>query len=140
SSVAKRIHIFLAYLFFLSIILLAARTATAVAYFSIVLFSLLVIIRNESRMKHFVNVALFIASMLFIHWLTLTYNNRFAQVKETVLAEANKSQPTRDSDTAQVSDNSTTIHFHLWKYSLRLIEKNMMFGVGTGDVKDELLN
>jgi O-antigen ligase len=67
----------------------------------------------------------------------LHLNNRFNQVEEAIVASEN-SIP---ADTiAQEAPNSTNIRFHLWKNAVQLISRNPLFGVGTGDIKEELVN
>jgi O-antigen ligase len=40
--------------------------------------------------------------------------------------------------TSGTTYNSTSSRLYLWKYSLNVISRNPVFGVGTGDLKEEL--
>lgn len=41
-------------------------------------------------------------------------------------------------NTRHINGNSLTMRFYFWKTALRVIKQNLVFGVGTGDVQDEL--
>jgi O-antigen ligase len=80
-----------------------------------------------------------IAGMALLFAGYLNVFNRYNQVVSEIthLEEGEGIRDSSDMNKAE-QPNSTNIRKHIWKYSFRVIEKNILFGVGTGDLKDEL--
>ncbi len=136
SFLMKIILIFLIYFFFINIFQLSARTATITAFITCFMFCLFLWKKNYSSLKQIGLLSLFFLSLLMIQQLLLQNLNRFEQVEEAWSHTGNtdlKSDPTIEES------NSTNLHFLIWKNSLELIGRDPFCGVGTGDVKDELI-
>ena len=147
-SVLKRTGvIFLCYLFFINIILLSARTAEAAAFLSVLVF-IVIKLRNEvNKAKKYIVSILLLTSLFLIQFFFLNGLNRFSDVKTEIKMEQIHSDKTKTnlSGAAQKQapvdpDNSVNEHVRIWKYSFQLAMKNPLLGVGTGDIKDELIN
>jgi len=83
----------------------------------------------------------FIACLLVAHYGILQVNNRFDQV-EKVISNSNIHAGTGNdasvSPEFKQEDNSTSAHINLWQNAVELIDDHPLFGVGTGDLKEEL--
>jgi len=140
-SSGKRIFVPVLALFLLIIIiLLFARTALAVCFFTIFLF--LVLNRKRWLRDRQKIVFLLLAGLLIVsfQFTVLHFNNRFVQVENVMQHSGetlNENSLSADSLKSE-EENSTSTRLRLWKNALLLIEQHPIFGVGTGDIKDEL--
>ncbi len=131
------ILIFLSLFLFTGILFLSARTSTIVTIFCIVFFPIFILgkklFTNRNWFLH--GLIVLISTSMFFGFLHL--NNRFNQVEEAIVA----SESSIPADTiTQEAPNSTNIRFHLWENAVQLIGRNPLFGVGTGDIKEELVS
>ena len=69
---------------------------------------------------------------------SLDFNHRFEQVEKTLENKIHSTSNPLLPEPEQ--ENSTNTRLKLWSYSFELFTRHPFFGVGTGDVKDELDN
>ncbi len=71
--------------------------------------------------------------ILFLFFLifAIKYNNRFGNLKQTSTQHAEKNTQTSESNAVRILILESTTY---------LIKQNILFGVGTGDIKDELMH
>lgn len=132
--------IILCYFFFIEIILLSARTANVVAFLSIFIFLLIRFNKDNVRKINYLYGFLFLASLICIPFLILNDINRFADLKTVIVKPSVITAETKIDKMKVQSENSVNLHFKIWEYSFQLASHNLLFGAGTGDVKDELAN
>ncbi len=124
----------------INIILLFARTSLATSFITVLLFLFL----NREKWIHQKQKIRILASglvlILFTLAITFQLNNRFVQVEE-VMEHASSTWQNKPltSDTMPADDNSTSTRIRLWKSALQVIIEHPFVGVGTGDIKDELM-
>jgi O-antigen ligase len=117
------------------ILLLSARTSTITTLLTILFFPVFVYGRGAGnrflRVRHF---AFFVFSViLFFGYVHLF--DRFSQVEEAIVIRENNSMAVTIPNEAP---NSTNIRLNIWKNTVQLIRRHPFFGVGTGDIKEEL--
>ena len=120
------IGIFLLILLATTVYMLSSK-AGILAYFIVLILMSLPSLFN-SRKRIFSSVV--IAFAFFQIWFSWTQNNRFQSVQESVV-NAEQNVQTEESNAVRVL---------VWETTFDLIKANMVMGVGTGDIKDELLN
>ena len=121
---------------FAGILLLSARTSTIVAILTISIFPFFIPSRkNNLRVSWIVHGCCLLFSLFsFLGYLHLF--NRFNQVEEAIAIRENQT----DSKVVQnESPNSTNIRINIWKNTIQLISRYPLLGVGTGDIKEELV-
>lgn len=129
----KKAYWALMVLFFLvNITLLSSRLATVVSYATILFYTVVRIISSPNYIRYFILAALFAASVLTIDYFVFKKINRFEQV------EIFLSENTNYVDFSKTEYNSTTLRIPLWINAYEVIQRNPLFGVGTGDVKSSL--
>lgn len=112
-----------------NITLLNARTATATAYLAVLLF----LVNWFYRSKYWLNgtllcIALF-SGLGFLQYQVLHISkNRLQQLTSVINHTTNENEY-----------NSTTVRIHLWRSAWELIKEQPLLGVGTGDIKEELV-
>ena len=122
---------------YVGILLLSARTATFMAIISVACYPILFFGKNIIKEMNWLRHALLLIVMTAFLFSYLHYNNRFDQVEQEIVLRGNST----DVDTAyQEAPNSTNIRLNIWKNSIELIRRNLLFGVGTGDLKEELIS
>ena len=124
------LHIFLLLYFTVFIILLSSK-AGLVALIAVILFYFLLMM---IRYQKFVKAITFLVVSLLVIFIGL---NLFPFMTGRLI-QAGKDLHVADS--AQVSGKSTADRMGIWNSSLKLIRLHPFLGVGTGDVKDELLD
>jgi O-antigen ligase len=118
------------------IFLLSARTSTFVAILSVIIYPFLITGKKLFHDKKFKVHLSGIFLMLILFFTYLHFNNRFLQVEHAIVLIEN--QNSTDS-VRQEDPNSTNIRINLWQNAIQLIGENILFGVGTGDIKEELV-
>ncbi len=126
-STFKILFQFLIVFFSVMIFLLSSKAGIICGF--IVLFSTLLLRIIKSR-KLFPKILL-LTSVVLLFIFALKYNFRFKAV-ENVIKNA-------QSEISITTVESSSIRILIWKVSLELIKDNFLIGVGTGDVKDELM-
>jgi O-antigen ligase len=74
-----------------------------------------------------------------IHWRLISVYNRFDQFGNFFNNRQEIEELMRANKLDYAQYNSTTSRYAMWKCSAHLITENIFSGVGTGDIKDELV-
>ena len=122
-------HIIMLIYFLVFIILLSSKAGLLAVLMMILFYSVLV----GWRYRHWGRSALFLSVSVIIF---------FTALKVFPYASERVSQAGKDiasSDSANPSGKSTSDRIGVWKAALHIIRENPVLGVGTGDVKDELI-
>ncbi len=130
SAFQKVMFAFMLALLVINIMLLSSRTATFVFYLSflVVLFYYL---RNVFPFLNKIKfVALFVIFALPLQIISFKLFNRYGQVSDMVMRLEGKSSG---------EYNSASVRLVLWERAFSVIKDNPILGVGTGDIKDELM-
>ena len=142
SKLSSKIEFFLTELFLFSgIFLLSARMALLV---TIATIFLLVIIKSiQQKDKRNLSLALMVSFLVAagIQYELNGLYNRFTQIENAVQSENQITTEIAENTTKPEEYNSTTSRLALWKYAMELITSSpatFVFGVGTGDIKEEL--
>lgn len=126
------IGLFLILFFFVNISFLSSRLATIVCYITVALFMVLKTKQKQLVFKYWPYASLLVALVFFTDYFVLSHFNRFREVEIFF----NTDQNFLEFDRKEY--NSTNIRIPLWINAAQVIEKNKIFGVGTGDIKEEL--
>jgi O-antigen ligase len=121
---------------FTGVLMLSARTSTVVAMGTLVMFPVFTNwkrIVSEGKLPVYIVLSL-LMPVMFAGYLQVY--NRFVQVQQEITLR--ESSVSRDTIAAE-APNSTNIRINLWKNAIQLIKRNPVFGVGTGDLKEELV-
>ncbi len=120
----KRLYIFI-FLFFIFIVVLLSSKAALIVLFIILAAGLILFVKNsKSKIIKFVSVffLIILAIIIFINPRVKGTWNEITNYKKD-----------------KIPRYSVSARFVLWNNSLKLIKQNFIYGVGTGDVKDELM-
>jgi O-antigen ligase len=135
----KWIRLLIILFLFANISLLSSRTATVTAFFTCLAFLLMQLISNRRQKTSIVSLAAVLAIALMFQLTSVKFFNRYTQVVEAIATPTITPAPTTDSTAVpQGESNSTTIRIQIWKSAWSLFGKNLLTGVGAGDVHDEL--
>lgn len=129
-SIFKFVTIFLVLYFQLFVVLLSSKAGIlglTVIYF-VVFFYLPIRIKKKITRPLIISVSLFMVFILILFLNPRSYN-RFIATKQAV-EEENKPN-------SEKTEGSVT-RLMIWKSSLDVVKENILFGVGTGDVKPAL--
>jgi O-antigen ligase len=121
---------------FVNVILLSARTALFTCFITAVFYSVLLSIEQKMLKKTYKTIALLLILLAATAWYGNRIYNRFEEVSE-VLQQPKAEEKAATSPSAS-GYNSVSIRVELWRGSWELIKEHILFGVGTGDIKDEL--
>lgn len=123
----RRFYIALLFFHLLILFLLSGRTALAAAVITVLIYGILLAGKKLLSAKDvWLFVALFGIAVLFQITVLKLYN-RYDQITNLI----------REPDTK--TENSTSIRYNIWKISADLISEHPLIGVGTGDLKEELV-
>jgi lipopolysaccharide/colanic/teichoic acid biosynthesis glycosyltransferase len=120
---------------FINVILLSARTALFTCFITAVFYSVMLSIEQKMLKKTYKAIALLLILLAATAWYGNRIYNRFEEVSEVLQGPKTEEKITPPSATGY---NSVSIRVELWSASWELIKENILFGVGTGDIKDEL--
>jgi O-antigen ligase len=122
-------HILFLLLFTVMIVLLSSKAGLLIWVAVIVFYTLLLFFRYKRWLYGTIFIAA--ASAVFILFLLLFPNaaGRVSQARQDMAT----------SDTIGNASRSTGERVVIWKASMEIIKNNFLFGVGTGDVKDKLM-
>jgi O-antigen ligase len=133
----NRTWYFIAFVFiFFGIQLMSARTSTIVAILTSVAFPIFIHRKNIFSKSNRIFYILLLILIPLIFFGYLHFYNRFQQVQNEI--EIRTVQPA--TTVQQEEPNSTNIRINLWSNAVQLIRRNPIIGVGTGDIKEELVN
>ncbi len=123
--------VFLIVYFSIFIILLSSK-AGIISLLVVFLLTVGYIIVIEKKIIHGLALIVLIFAMFFISMKIFTYSlNRIVSYQEVV--EQNI-EPVKDTDDKETGDRLT-----IWKSSFEVVKEHFFIGVGTGDVKDVLI-
>jgi len=125
------LYVFLVFYFLVFIILLSSKAAI-LGVITTALFWISILIFKKRRWKTalgtlLITILSFYAGLKIFPFAT----ERIAQAKESFQSNIAKAE--------DLAKKSTSDRISIWKASSEIIRKHMLYGVGTGDVKDELL-
>jgi O-antigen ligase len=124
---------------FANISMLSSRTATVTAFFTCLAYLLIQVISNRRQSTSIVSFAAVIAVALMFQLTSVKFFDRYTQVVEAISAPTATQAITNDTIHVQPAEsNSTTIRLQIWTSAWSLFSKNLLTGVGAGDVHDEL--
>ena len=66
------------------------------------------------------------------------FYNRYTQVEEEIKNHSEIVKSASNSTNPRTY-NSTQAHLEFWKNAIQVIKRNLIFGVGTGDIKEEMV-
>jgi O-antigen ligase len=130
TGVAKvTFHIILLLFFSMMIVLLSSKAGLLIWGCVIFFYSILLIFRRKEWLKGFIFAAIAVTTfslllMAFPHAL-----GRVSQAKQDMASV----------ESAEKSGRSTGDRVLIWKASKEIVRQNFLFGVGTGDVRDKLM-
>jgi len=125
--IMRRFYITLLFFHLLVLFLLSGRTALAAAVITVLIYGILL---GKNKLLSIKDVWLFIAMFgvaVIFQMVVLKLYNRYVQITNLI----------REPDTK--TENSTSIRYNIWKISADLISEHPVIGVGTGDLKEELV-
>jgi O-antigen ligase len=112
-------------LFFVIIMLNASKAGIICLTLTVLLKFLTSIINHKKRLKT-IGIAIALLSLpAIVIFISPKIRLRFSEM-------------TNSLNSTDKELNSTSIRMAIWKHSLHIIKGNLLFGVGTGDVKNEL--
>lgn len=123
--------ILLILLFEIFIVMLSSKAGILGLLMVIGLFIFYIIWMKRASLKSLISAGLLTASFLLFFFLFPTSSERFDQARDA-LGQVN----TANEEVA----NSSGERILVWWYSFEITNENFLFGVGTGDVKDNLLD
>ncbi len=119
----------------LNILLLSARTAIATSLITVLFYSIIQIIQYKK------GIAILIISLMGVALLNFKITqlyNRYSQV-EDVIQNNQDTKPVEPATADTPAYNSTQSRIEFWKSATAVIKRNWLIGVGTGDIKEELV-
>lgn len=120
---------------YIGVLLLSSRTATFVTILSSSIYPVLHYGRSFFNQRKWRTHLCFLSLMILFLFTYLNFYNRFDQVEQEISLRFKSDS----NDLIKEVPNSTNIRLNLWKNSIELIGRNLLFGVGTGDLKEELV-
>ncbi|MBI5541109.1 MAG: O-antigen ligase family protein [Bacteroidia bacterium] len=125
SNFLKSLFVVLILLFGVFIYMLSSKAGIIIFFITLAAMSLPALFNKSKRL--FASIVLFFA--VFQIWFSLTQNMRFETVSKSV-ATAEQNVTTAESNGVRVL---------IYEAAIYIIKSNYAIGVGTGDIKDELL-
>ncbi|MEO8085927.1 MAG: O-antigen ligase family protein [Bacteroidota bacterium] len=115
-------------------IMLASRTASIVALISVLIYLCLTLVTRKMNSREKIFSVLILIMISTFQFITLKIFNRFSAVTNVI--ESASETPTGNNNNVSTGPG---VRIYLWRNALELIKENVMWGVGVGDVKDELM-
>lgn len=131
SRLMKILSFGLILLFELFVVMLSSKAGILSLIIVIALYASYIIFSERKYLQGFLSGGVLTISFMILFFLFPASSARFEQTRE-VLEQA-------DVGRAEVA-NSTGERIMIWYYSFEITNENFFFGVGTGDVKDRLLD
>ncbi|MGD0711202.1 MAG: O-antigen ligase family protein [Bacteroidales bacterium] len=126
----KKFSFLLVFVFILSIVLLSSKAGLITLFIQCLLFFILYFILNKMYLQG-LSIILFFIILLFL----LT---RIAPEFSNTINNAFKAMDSKNIDKKTIESSAARVL--IWESSIKIIKENFLFGVGTGDVKDALIN
>jgi O-antigen ligase len=138
---SERVILFLIMFFvFANITLLSARMAWIVAVLTILIYYFILFFKSQIQKREKYISILFVLLMIGFQMGANRFNNksdsRFKQIEDAI---ENPSQMTQAPERTYEGESGITARVHLWKNAAELISQNLFFGVGAGDLKEDLI-
>lgn len=133
----KIIKIFLIAIFSVFVLLLSARVGVIVLFFNTFLFLIIISIKKKSVYPILLIVFIGGLGVLVLKQIP-EINKRWEQLSSTLTESVSKIL-NKNPDEEVVHAGSSDIRLYIWKAAWEIIKDDPLLGVGTGDVKDELI-
>jgi O-antigen ligase len=123
-----------------NISLLTSRTAWITSVIMLLIYFFILIYQKRIMNTQWVFIIAIVLSIVLLQLIPLNFYNRFTQVEETVNSIVKPVTPQENSVIPVESndESSSSVHLTLWKNAIKLICQHPLFGVGIGDIHDEL--
>lgn len=121
----KFVFVFLILFFAVFIYMLSSKAGIFSYFIAVVVMTIPSLFKKAFRLTA-ISFILFAGFQL---WFCLTQNNRFQTVESSVVHAEQNTQTTE----------SNAVRILIWETTIDIIKENYAIGVGTGDIKDELL-
>jgi O-antigen ligase len=140
SSPLSKSFITLAISFLLAnVVLLSSRTASVTALFVVVSYLLVLVFRKRIVRGDWIYILFIVLCTFFVQYRAVKKYNRFSQVTETITQSVTQKKIAPQTETGSAHElNSTTAHYLIWQNAISLVKSHPVFGVGAGDVHEEL--
>ncbi|MCK4679165.1 MAG: O-antigen ligase family protein [Bacteroidales bacterium] len=116
--------------FFIIIILLSSKAGILSLLMVLFISTGYLLVFKKRYLAGAVLIVLITASFIGSFYIFTNTTNRFLEAKESVVSEGAIENDTKESSGERIL---------VWKSTIDIIRHNFLFGVGTGDVKDQLL-
>jgi O-antigen ligase len=123
---SKTVLVFILVLFSIMIYMLSSKAGIISFFITLVLLSVLAL-KNKSNRKIAIVIILLAGFQL---WFSLTQNIRFQTVTTSVVTAESHMQ----------TEESNAVRVLVWETTIDILKTNYVMGVGTGDIKDVLMN
>ncbi len=120
----------------LNILLLSARTAIATSLITVLFYSIIQIRKYKK------GIAILVISLIGVALLNFKITqlyNRYKQVEDVIMQNNPEAKPVEPATPETPAYNSTQSRIEFWKSAAAVIKRNWLIGVGTGDLKEELV-
>ena len=115
--------------FWLFIILLQSKAGILIASFIFLVFAVILLVVYKKYLQIIIPLMIIVGSYYCVnHFVFTSGNSRIERATNSIL--------NTKIDTSTVESNQARIL--VWKASAEIIKRNYLYGVGTGDIKDEL--
>jgi O-antigen ligase len=134
-------YLFIEMLLITGVLLLSARMSLIVTVITLGILFMVKAIHYKSKKRLTIIIASTFVAAFFMEIGLSSIFNRFTQLETTIENEKQITTAIADNKATTEEYNSTTSRMALWKYATELItrsSKTFLFGVGTGDIKEEL--
>lgn len=125
----KTIHVLMLLYLMVFIILLSSKAGLLILLAVILFYAALLVFRYKRWYSGIMFLAVALISLLIGLILLPHAAERISQAEKDISSK----------DTLQNSGKSTADRIMIWKASVNILKQHYLFGVGTGDVKDELM-
>lgn len=132
---SEKVRITLFFLLMIGVILLNARLAMLITFFTLIVFIVAESFKRKSIRIFFPRFLIQAVLIIGIFIFLIRLDNRFVQITEAI--QNHKDTTAVFDSTTQIYYNSTTIRLGLFKNSVNVFKNNFLTGVGTGDVIHE---
>ena len=115
--------------FWFFIILLQSKAGIIIASLVFITFAIILLINHKKYIQIITVLLILFGGYYFVNKFVITANNSRIYNAEYNILDKKVDTTTTESSQARIL---------VWEASAKIIEKNILFGVGTGDIKDEL--
>jgi O-antigen ligase len=129
---SKAIFMFLVCAGVVTLVLIASRMASIVTVVTLIACAYHYVLKKENKIWHSIMIALMLAVVFQLY--ATNYFNRYTELQSTIATQSVVNPVTQHT-------SSSDSRLLLWQYATQVWSANVsnfVFGVGTGDIKDEL--